>query len=39
MQVRTVSGLKDAVMDSYRLDCCMYGQLLYRIMEVWTFNG
>ena len=39
MQVWTVSGQTDAVMDSCQIDWCNYGQLLDRLMQVWTVTG
>jgi len=39
MQVWTVTGYTDAGMGRYWIDCCRYGELLDRLMQVWTFNG
>ena len=39
MLVWTFTGQKDACMDSYWVDCCKYGQLLDRPMQVQTVTG
>jgi len=49
MQVWTVTGktdagmesywIEDAGIDSYWIESCWYGQLLDRLLQVWTVTG
>jgi len=39
MQVRTITVLTDADMDIYWIGWCMYGLLMFGLLQVWTVNG